>query len=204
MDGLTELETPRLYLRTWRETDLPEFAALNADAQVMRYFPARLDREQSDILAGHICRHFARHGFGPWVVERRWQSGLIGVVGLLRVGFEASFAPAIEISWRMARAHWRRGYALEAAGAALDYAFERLQQEEIVAFTVPDNMPSRRLMERLGMQLDQDGEFDHPNLPDGHPLQRHLLYRLPHERWQALRCLDRPADRPPAVERYSP
>jgi len=174
---LSGLVTERLRLRTWRDSDLEPFAALNADRDVMRYFPETLDREASDALVGRIKAHFDRHGFGPWVVEIPGVTDCAGFVGLMVPTFEAHFTPCIEIGWRLARPHWGKGYATEAATAALAYAFDTLQADEVVAITIPANHPSRAVMERIGMTRDLHGDFDHPNLPAGHVLQRHVLYR---------------------------
>lgn len=182
-----ELTTPRLCLRTWRDDDLPAFAALNADPEVMRHFPACMSREESDALAARIVQHFQDHGFGQWVVERRDDGAFVGVLGLQNVNFEAPFTPAVEIGWRVMRPHWGQGLACEAAQAALAFAYERLLLAEVVAFTVPDNLRSQALMLRLGMQRDADGDFEHPRLPEGHPLRPHLLYRLGRAEWEALR-----------------
>lgn len=175
---IPSLTTERLLLRLWRAEDLVPFAALNADAQVMRHFPACMSREESDLLAARILVHFDEHGFGQWIVERREDGAFIGVLGLARVSFEAAFTPAVEIGWRFNVAYWRQGYALEAARAALEFAFEQLQLEEVVAFTVPANLPSRGLMQRLGMIRDEAGDFEHPRLPEGHALRPHVLYRI--------------------------
>lgn len=175
---IPSLTTERLLLRPWRTEDLVPFAALNADAQVMRHFPACMSREESDLLAARILQHFDEHGFGQWIVERREDGTFIGVLGLARVSFETAFTPAVEIGWRFNVAYWRQGYALEAARAALDFAFEQLQLEEVVAFTVPANLPSQGLMQRLGMVRDEAGDFEHPRLPEGHALRPHVLYRI--------------------------
>ncbi len=121
--------------------------------------------------------HWDEHGFGQWVVEIPGEAAFVGVVGLARIPYEAHFTPAVEIAWRVARRHWGRGYATEAAEAALDYGFRELGLEQIVAVTVPANQRSRRVMERLGMTRDPADDFDHPNLPEG-PLRRHVLYRI--------------------------
>lgn len=181
-----QLHSARLRLRAWRDDDLPAFVALNADAEVMRHFPGVMSEAESLALAERIRGHFAAHGFGQWVLERHEQPGLIGVLGLQHVSFAAAFTPAVEIGWRLHRAFWRQGYALEAAQAALECAFTRLDLDQVVAFTVPANLPSQRLMQRLGMQRDADGDFEHPRLPLGHALRPHVLYRLPRVRWQEL------------------
>ena len=178
-----ELHTERLLLRTWRAEDLRGFAALNGDPQVMRHFPSVMSRAQSDAMARRMQAHFAEFGFGYWVLERHGQPGLIGVLGLQWVRVEAAFTPAVEIGWRLQQAHWRQGYALEAATAALACAFEQLQLPEVLAFTVPANRPSLALMQRLGMGRNPADDFEHPLLPAGHPLQPHLLYRLTRAAW---------------------
>lgn len=179
-----ELHSARLRLRAWCADDLPAFVALNADAEVMRHFPGVMSEAESRALAERIQGHFTAHGFGQWVLERHEQPGLIGVLGLQQVSFAAAFTPAVEIGWRLHRAFWRQGYALEAAQAALECAFTRLDLDQVVAFTVPANLPSQRLMQRLGMQRDADGDFEHPRLPLGHALRPHVLYRFPRARWQ--------------------
>lgn len=173
----SELMTPRLVLRPWRAADRDPFAALNADPEVMRHFPGLLSRAESDALAERIERHFAEKGYGPWAVEVRGGPPFIGFTGLGEVPFDAQFTPAVEVGWRLARAYWGLGYASEAAATALTYGFNVLGLQEIVAFTVPANARSRRVMERIGMHRDQAGDFDHPRLPAGHPLRRHALYR---------------------------
>lgn len=174
---MAELRTPRLLLRPWQTADLPAYAALNADSEVRRWFPGTLAREQSDAQAARLQEHIAAHGFGFWAVEAPGTAPFIGFVGLQRVDFAAPFAPAVEIGWRLARAHWGAGYATEAAQAALAHGFGALGLEEIVSFAVPGNLASRRVMERIGMRHDTGGDFDHPTLPERHPLRRHVLYR---------------------------
>ena len=177
--GLPEtLTTDRLLLRRWRDEDLPAFASLNADARVMACFPKCLSRDESDAAARRIRDHFARHGFGAWAVEVPGVCEFIGFVGLMVPSFDAPFTPCVEIAWRLAFDHWGRGYATEAARAAAAFGFDRLRLPEIVSFTVPANARSRAVMERLGMTHDQRGDFEHPLLPEGHPLRRHVLYRL--------------------------
>ncbi|SDU26868.1 Protein N-acetyltransferase, RimJ/RimL family [Pseudomonas pohangensis] len=183
---LPELHTARLHLRNWQPADLPRFAVLNDDAQVMQYFPGRFDREQSDALAARIQRHIEQNGFGVWVLERHEQPGLIGILGLQQVQFDSAFTPAVEIAWRLLPAFWHQGLATEAAQAALRFAFEQLALPQVLAFTVPANLPSQALMQRLGMQRDPAEDFLHPLLPKNHPLRPHLLYRLEQARWLRL------------------
>ena len=190
MEGMSRcptLATPRLRLRPWRDGDLPAFAAMNADPVVMRHFPGTLDRAGSDALVGRIGEHFARHGFGLWAVEAPGVAAFVGFVGLAVPGFQAHFTPCAEVGWRLARGHWGRGYATEAARAALAFGFERAGLDEIVSFTVPANLGSRRVMERLGMRRSPADDFDHPALPEGSPLRRHVLYRLSRADWRRQR-----------------
>lgn len=177
---MDELRTPRLRLRRFTPADREPFAAVNADPFVMEHFPALLDRAQSDALVERIEQHFVEHGFGLWAIDVVVGAprGFIGFVGLMRVSFAAPFAPAVEVGWRLARAAWGNGYATEAALEACRFGFEELGLQEIVSFTVPTNLRSRAVMERLGMVHDASGGFDHPRLPEGHRLRRHVLYRL--------------------------
>jgi ribosomal-protein-alanine N-acetyltransferase len=167
------LRTPRLLLREWREADRQPFAAMSADPEVMRHLPAA-DAEWMP----RAVAHWRQHGFGQWVVESPGETSFIGVVGLSHVRFAAPFAPAVEAAWRLARPYWGKGYALEAARAAIEDGFFRLGLDEIVAFTVPANRASWSLMERLGMRRDPTEDFDHPRFGEGHPLRRHVLYRI--------------------------
>jgi ribosomal-protein-alanine N-acetyltransferase len=184
--AVPEIETERLLLRAWRDGDRALFAALNADPRVMEHFPSLLSRAESDTLVLRIGEHFARHGFGLWAVEAPGVTDFLGFVGLSIPRFAARFQPCVEIGWRLAREHWGRGYAPEAARAALRFGFERVRLDEIVSFTVPANAKSRRVMEKIGMRHDPADDFDHPSLPDGHPLRRHVLYRVTREEWAAI------------------
>jgi len=180
-----ELTTPRLRLRAWTERDLAPFAALNADPRVMEFFPAPLNGAESDAFAGRIRDHFARHGYGFWAVQAPGVADFIGFVGLAVPTFQARFMPCVEIAWRLAYDYWGRGYSSEAAVAVVDYAFASLRLDEIVSFTVPDNLRSRQVMGRLGMRRSPEDDFEHPALPEGHPLRAHVLYRLTRREWQA-------------------
>jgi RimJ/RimL family protein N-acetyltransferase len=175
---VVELRTERLLLRPWRPADREPFAALNADAEVMRHFPAPLTREQSDAFADRIEATFEQQGWGLWAVEVRDGGEFVGFTGLGRPSFDAHFMPAIEIGWRLARGAWGRGYATEAARAAAAFGFETLAADELVSFTAVANTRSRAVMERLGMTYDPADDFDHPSVPAGHELRRHVLYRL--------------------------
>ena len=180
-----ELSTDRLRLRAWRPADRQAFARINADPEVMEFFVAPLTGEQSDALVDRFEAGFAQHGFGVWAVEENSTGSFIGFTGLLHQTFEADFTPAFEVGYRLARRAWGHGYATEAAWEAVRYGFECAGLTEIVSMTAVENVRSRAVMEKLGMSHDPSDDFDHPRVPDGHPLQRHVLYRLPVDRWRA-------------------
>ncbi len=181
------LPTQRLLLRPWRVGDLPAFAALNADPRVMEFFPKCLTRDDSDHIAAAIRERMHQRGFGFWAVEVPGVAEFVGFVGLSVPSFESHFTPCVEVGWRLAFEHWGRGYATEGARAALAFGFEQLRLEEIVSFTVPANVRSRHVMEKLGMTHAAADDFYHPMLPDGHPIRRHVLYRLNTNQWRATR-----------------
>jgi RimJ/RimL family protein N-acetyltransferase len=151
---------------------------MNADAHVMEFFAEPLSRELSDRLVDRVECHFREHGFGPCAVEFRGDGTFIGFIGLSIPSFQTYFTPCVEIGWRLAAEYWGQGLATEGARAALRYGFETLGLEQIVSFTVPRNTRSRRVMEKLGMTHNPADDFDHPLLPVGHALRRHVLYRL--------------------------
>jgi len=171
-------ETARLVMRRWTEDDLGPFAAMNADPEVMRYFPAPLDRTASDAFVDRIEAQFDRLGYGLWALELRTTGQFIGFTGLLLQTFPAHFTPAVEVGWRLARPAWGQGLATEAARQALDVGFGAARLPEIVSMTARTNERSQRVMRRLAMLRDPADDFDHPSLPEGHPLRPHVLYRL--------------------------
>jgi RimJ/RimL family protein N-acetyltransferase len=170
------ISTERLLLRRWKAEDFEPFCAMNADAEVMRHFPSTLTREQTAAGLKRAEAHFDRYGWGLFAAE--YEEKFIGYVGLFHVPFEAHFTPAVEIGWRLAREYWNRGLATEGAKACLEFGFSQLGLEEIVAFTVPGNGASRRVMEKIGMRHDPQGGFEHPRVAPGHPLRWHVLYRI--------------------------
>lgn len=157
---------------------------MNADARVMEHMPAPLSRDESCAMVARIQAHFEQHGFGLWAVEVPGVADFIGYVGLMSPSFEAHFTPCVEVAWRLAHEHWGHGYATEGARAALDFAFGRQGLDEVVSFTALVNARSWRVMERLGMRRRPEEDFDHPRLPEGHRLRRHVLYRMPREAWE--------------------
>ena len=165
----------KVSLRQWTDWDLVPFAAMNADPEVMHYFPSPLTREQSDALAQRQRELIERRGWGLWAVDVDGE--FAGFTGLAVPAFEAPFTPCVEIGWRLARAHWGRGIAHEAAKQALHHAFAELHLPEVLSFTARVNDRSRRLMERLGLVRDLAGDFLHPRIPEGHELSHHVLYR---------------------------
>jgi ribosomal-protein-alanine N-acetyltransferase len=189
------LRTTRLTLREWRASDREPFACMNADARVMEFLPAPLTRAESDALADRIEAHFREHGFGLFAAELRAEAhgnvrggagadngAFIGWIGLSVPRFEAHFTPCVEIGWRLAADYWGRGVATEGARAVARHAFAELGLDEIVSFTVAENVRSTRVMQKLGMTRNPGDDFDHPALPPGHPLRRHVLYRLQRRR----------------------
>jgi len=169
------IETPRLVLRPWREADREPFARMNADPRVMEFFPACLSREESDALFDRAAAHLRDHGFTFFATELRHTGEFIGFIGL---AVEPHFNAGVEIGWRLAAEFWNQGLATEGARAALRFGFEELRLQEIVAFTATGNSRSRRVMEKLGMTYDPADDFEHPRLPEGHPLRPHVLYRI--------------------------
>jgi len=183
MTQIIPIETERLLLRPWRDADREPFAALNADPEVMRHFPRPLSREESDTLADRIVARMDERGWGSFAVEIKGGEPFIGFVGPSVPSYEIPCGPCVEIGWRLARTAWGRGYATEAARAAVGLAVERLELREIVSFTVVANSRSRAVMERLGMTHDPADDFDHPLIEAGHPMRRHVLYRLSASAW---------------------
>jgi RimJ/RimL family protein N-acetyltransferase len=176
---LSLLRTDRLLLREWTAADREDFAEMSSDPAVMELlYPGTLSRKESDELVDRFQAHFEQRGFGYWALEIPSVTSFAGFVGLSVPRYEAPFTPCVEVGWRLARPYWGRGYATEAAAAALAFGFGELALGEIVAMTVPANVRSLRVMERLGMKRDVRDDFEHPALPAGHPLRRHVLYRI--------------------------
>ena len=172
------LHSARLTLRRWQAEDREPFARINADPRVMEFMPKCLSREESDQLADRIEAHFVEHGFGLYAAELHAERLFVGFIGLSIPHFEAPFTPCVEIGWRLSADVWDRGLATEGADAVVRHAFKTLGLQELVSFTVPANVRSIRVMEKLGMMRKPAEDFDHPQLPEGDQLRRHVLYRL--------------------------
>jgi RimJ/RimL family protein N-acetyltransferase len=176
-----ELRTRRTLLRQWKDSDLPQWIAMNADADVRRYFPSRLTEEEALAEAGRMRAAIAQRGWGMWALEVPGVMGVAGTVGLHVTTIDAHFVPCVELGWRLKREAWGHGYATEAAQAAMEFGFRKLGLDELVAFTTVTNMPSQRVMQRLGMHRDPRDDFDHPRIEAGHPMRPHLLFRIGRE-----------------------
>lgn len=186
---LIEFETERLLLRQWQENDKPAFAAMNADPKVMEFFPATLNREQSDALADRIISDINRRGWGLCAVEEKASGKFIGFVGLDEPRAQLPCSPCVEIGWRLATNAWGKGYATEAARCVLGAAFEKIKLSRVVSFTALPNLKSQAVMQRIG--LTNTGEnFLHPSLQSGHPLQEHCLYQISAAQYRDIPSFD--------------
>ena len=183
------IETERLYLRQWQASDFEIFAAMNADPEVMKYFPKLLSAKVSDIIASKCQQLIEDNGWGFWALSLKEGSNkndaFIGFVGLNQTHADMSFAPCVEIAWRLRKEFWGQGYATEAARASLDFAFSELALEEVVAFTAVINKRSQLLMKRIRM-TDTQNNFYHPALESNHLLAEHVLYKITRQQWQAV------------------
>lgn len=183
------LKTERLLLRPWKESDLEPFAAMNADIRVMEYFPSVLTRLESDQLVGRAMQKIERNGWGLWAAALLETDEFIGFIGLNIItasDLQVPFSPAVEIGWRIAYQYWGKGYAPEGALAALECGFKTEELKEIVAFTAFHNQRSRSVMKKIGMSHNPSDDFDHPKVPEGHHLRRHVLYRIKRDEWSLI------------------
>ncbi len=183
MADVIELETTRLKMRQWKREDWPLFAELNADPIVMEFFPGTLTESESNEMADKIYVLLAERSWGFWAVEEKKTGMFIGFAGLHRPIVELPFSPCVEIGWRLARRCWGKGYATEAALAALKVAFEELNLKKVYSFTSVGNTRSRAVMERLHM-VNTTQNFEHPGIPEGHCQREHVLYKLSGDRWR--------------------
>lgn len=175
------IETPRILLRQWQEKDYDEFARMNADTDVMRYFPSLLTREQSDALTDKFAGLIAQNGWGFWVAVRKNDDRFLGLVGL-NFADDLPLAPCMEVGWRLDKPYWGHGYASESGAAALHFAFSQLDQKRVAAFTAVSNLPSQQVMRRLGM-IDKKANFLHPRVPEDSGLQEHVYYEIAREKF---------------------
>lgn len=176
------IETERLILRTFEDKDIEPMAAIDQDPKVCEYLPGIGNRAATEAGIQHFIKHYYEHGFSLYAAELKETNEFIGYLGLIVPSFEAHFTPAVEIGWRLASSHWGKGYATEGAKAVLNYGFNKLGLNQIVSFTVPANIRSIRVMEKIGMKRDLSGDFHHPKLPKDHPLALHVLYRAKNEK----------------------
>lgn len=175
---MTFIETNRLILRSWEPKDFEPFSKMTSDPRVMKFFPSLLTPAEAAANIKVMTQKMERDGFSFWAAELKATQEFIGFIGLSIPGIQTTFTPCVEIGWRLAYNYWGRGLAPEGAKGCLKYAFEKLKLKEVVSFTTKDNLNSRRVMEKIGMTYDINGDFDHPKIPEGRPLRRHVLYRV--------------------------
>jgi ribosomal-protein-alanine N-acetyltransferase len=171
-------ETARLTLRNWKQSDTAPFAAMNPDPKVMEFYPDIMTAQETQDMIDRIDAHFDAHGFGLWATELKATGEFIGYIGTKVFEGKTPFAPCIEIGWRIAAAHWGKGYAPEGARKILEQMRAVCDPDQILSFTATINTKSRKVMEKIGMFHDPAEDFDHPNVEAGHPLQPHVLYRM--------------------------
>ncbi|HHD75793.1 MAG TPA: N-acetyltransferase [Campylobacterales bacterium] len=177
------LETTRLILRQWKSDDFSVFAKMNADQEVMRYFPHTLAEVESNALGEKIESLITQRGWGFWAIEEKSSQSFIGYVGLHEPQSELPFNPCVEVGWRLDKAYWSKGYATQAAHEALRFAFEELGLKRVYSFTALPNYPSMNVMKRLGM-VDTKQNFMHPSVDENSPLREHVLYLITQEMWE--------------------
>lgn len=178
-----EIRTPRLLLRQWKDSDLDAWCAMNADAEVRKFFPSVHTRADAEGEAGRIRAGIAQRGWGMWALEVPGVEAFVGFVGLNAPGFPAPWQPAVEIGWRLKRDAWGHGYATEAAAASLQFAFQQLELPQVIALSVRTNTPSHNVMTRVGMTPWPGMEFDHPRVPADWPLKEHIVHRITRDDW---------------------
>jgi RimJ/RimL family protein N-acetyltransferase len=169
------IETPRLILRQWTETDYQPYIELNQDKDIMEFFPNVSTAVETLAQIDRFMTRIEQNGYGFFAVERKDNGQFIGFTGLSQPGFESHFTPCVEIGWRLSKANWNQGFATEAASACLEYGFNKLGLDEIYSFTSVRNKRSERVMIKIGMK--KEGVFDHPSIEEGHFLKEHVLYK---------------------------
>lgn len=178
------IRTKRLILRQWKPKDYPLFAKMNADPLVREFFPTLLTTDESNEQACLFQKRIEENGWGFFAVEAPGIADFIGFIGIQPIPFTAPFTPSVEIGWRIAHEFWGRGFAPEGASAVLEYGFRNLHLPEIVSLTPLQNLRSMKVMEKIGMTRNPEEDFDHPRVADGHPLKRHVLYRITNNEWE--------------------
>ncbi|KAB2328086.1 GNAT family N-acetyltransferase [Cytobacillus depressus] len=170
------LETSRLQIRDWEETDLGPFSRLNVDEKVMTYFPKTLSSAETNAFYKSIISEIKEYGFGLYAVEEKESKEFIGFIGFHRTTFEADFTPCIEIGWRLKKEAWGKGFATEGATACLHYGFTELGFSDVYSFTADINKPSKNVMRKIGMNFIKT--FDHPKVKEDSPLKKHVLFHI--------------------------
>ncbi|MFY8005313.1 MAG: GNAT family N-acetyltransferase [Chitinophagaceae bacterium] len=170
------IATPRLFLRKWRTTDVSIYIEMNQNKEVMQFFPGFYTKEETMQQLQRTQETMQTHGYGLYALERRDTGEFIGFTGFAHPRFQSHFTPCVEIGWRIHQQHWQLGFATEAAKACLQYGFNELGFSTVYSFTSIHNLPSERVMQKIGMQ--KQGFFNHPFLADGHKLQLHVLYKI--------------------------
>jgi RimJ/RimL family protein N-acetyltransferase len=175
---MQQISTARLLLRPWRPEDLDFLAAMNTDDRVMEFFPNRPTRDESQAMLTKWNDYIASNGHGFWACELKKTGDFIGIIGLAALSYETPFTPCTEVGWRLRPEFWGHGFASEGAKKCLEYGFDTLPLDQIVAQTAVGNAKSRRVMESIGMRYCVGEDYDHPKVPEGHPHRRHVLYRI--------------------------
>ena len=170
------IEAERLVLREWQEGDVSPLLAICRDLRVMEFLGPLQDEVDVRAAIGRQATYQRELGYCYWAIERKSDMRMLGFCGIQPEPEGTPLAGLPDIGWRLGFAHWGQGYAFEAARATLDWGFSNLADDKIWAITVPANVRSWGLMERLGMQRHPDLDFDHPNVPEGSPLKRHISY----------------------------
>lgn len=181
------IETERLGLRQWCESDKTPFAQMNSDQEVMRYFPSTRTPEQSNLLVERLSQAIDHLGYGFWAVERKDNKEFVGFIGINYSASGLPFAPCVDIGWRLAKPHWGQGFATEGALASLDYAFTAANLEKVLSITPTTNAPSENVMRKIGMHKCSEN-FAHPEVPKEHALSEHVLYEITRRQWLAQRA----------------
>ena len=184
MTERAEIETERLILRHWKDTDLDPFISMNADTTVMRFYQDTLSAEETRAFFNSIKQELSEYGYGLYAVEEKKSGHFIGYIGFHWAGFDMDFCPCIEIGWRLDKPYWNKGYATEGAAACLKYGFESLSFNEVVSFTSIENIASQRVMQKIGMRFER--YFEHPNIAEGHPLRPHVLYKIKKDEYMPI------------------